>query len=276
MKLVKFEHGGAVRVGIAEDAYVLPTTATDIAEMLVLGWEPVPNGAPIPLSEVRLLPPLDRSAKSFWAGANYRTLRNIHSNASPEGNHPSLFVRTPASLAGHEQALLRPAESDQLDYEGEVVIVIGKGGRRIPQDLALDHIGGLTIANDGSLRDWMSHSRVNVTAGKNFERSGSLGPWIVTADEIDLSTPLRIETRVNTELRQQDSTDNLRFSFAQLISYISAFAPLQPGDIISTGSPQGAGGGPFGFDPPRWLKAGDLLEISVEGIGTLRNAVIDG
>lgn len=228
----------------------------------------------IPIADVQLLPPLAGRGRSFWVGANYLTLISNRDGSRPSGPYPSLFMRTDQSIVGHGSALVRPRVSDQLDYEGEIVIVIGKGGRHIREADALAHIGGFTIANDGSVRDYMDHSR-NVTAGKNFDASASIGPWLVTRDEIDPAASLSLETRVNGELRQRSSTDELRFSFAQLIAYISSFATLMPGDMISTGSPMGAGGGPFGADPPRWLAAGDVIEITVPGIGQLRNHVVD-
>jgi len=279
MRLACFEHRG--RTGLAA------VVADEIVDLTGIdgGWtlrdaitgcrNPVlPREArKIPVDKVRLLPPLISEGRNFWVGANYRTLRNIHDGTTPGGNHPSLFQRTAQSLVGHGGSIERPRTSRQLDYEGEIVIVIGKGGRHIAEADALDHIAGLTIANDGSVRDYMDHGR-NVTAGKNFDASGAIGPWIVTCDELDPRRDLTIETRVNGELRQSDNTANLRFSFAQLIAYISSFTCLLPGDMIATGSPQGAGGGPFGATPPRWLEPGDLIEIQVTGIGTLRNHVV--
>ena len=181
-------------------------------------------------------------------------------------------MRTRESLVGHEQPLVRPPESEQLDYEGEIAIVIGKEGRRIPQDKALDYIGGLTMLNEGSIRDWLRHAKFNVTQGKNFEKSGSLGPWMVTADEFSNYTDLTVETTVNGEQRQFDTTANLLFSFAYLISYLSTFMRLRPGDIISTGTPNGAGAR---FDPPKYLKPGDEVTVSSPAIGTLSNGVVD-
>jgi 2-keto-4-pentenoate hydratase/2-oxohepta-3-ene-1,7-dioic acid hydratase in catechol pathway len=151
------------------------------------------------------------------------------------------------------------------------VLVIGKSGRRIPREHALDHVAGLTLCNEGSVRDWLRHGKFNVTQGKNFDASGSIGPWMVTKDELDPRQHLSLVTRVNGEVRQQDTTENLIFSFADLIAYITTFTTLKPGDMIVTGTPTGAGAR---FDPPKWLKAGDVVEIEVPGIGVLANEVV--
>jgi 5-carboxymethyl-2-hydroxymuconate isomerase len=163
-----------------------------------------------------------------------------------------------------------PPESEQLDYEGEIVIVIGKEGRRIPEDKAHQHIAGLTIMNEGSVRDYLRHAKFNVTQGKNFAKSGALGPWMVAADELDPMSELRVTTCVNGDQRQDDTTDSLMFPFRYLISYLSTFYHLKPGDIIATGTPNGAGAR---FDPPKYLKDGDVVEVEVPGIGVLRNTV---
>ena len=163
-----------------------------------------------------------------------------------------------------------PPESDQLDYEGEIVIIVGKEGRRIAAEKAHEYVAGLTIMNEGSLRDFLRHAKFNVTQGKNFEHSGALGPWLVTPDELDPMGELQVITRVNGEERQNDKTSNLMFPFSYLISYLSTFYRLKPGDVIATGTPLGAGAR---FDPPKYLKDGDVVEVEVPGIGVLRNPV---
>ncbi|HUN96152.1 MAG TPA: fumarylacetoacetate hydrolase family protein, partial [Bradyrhizobium sp.] len=183
---------------------------------------------------------------------------------------PSLFVRNPSSVVGSGQPIEKPQVSDQLDYEGELVLVIGKEGRHIPRERAFEHIFGMTLCNEGSVRDWLHHGKFNVTQGKNFDRSGSIGPWIVTSDELDPRGPHDIITRVNGEVRQQDSTERLMFPFDFLLAYLSTFATLKPGDMIATGTPTGAGAR---FNPPRWLKVGDVVEVESSRIGVLRNAV---
>jgi 5-carboxymethyl-2-hydroxymuconate isomerase len=181
-------------------------------------------------------------------------------------------MRTPGSLVGHLQPIVRPPESTQFDYEGEIAIIIGKPGRRITEDRAHDHIAGLTVLQEGSVRDWMRHGKFNVTQGKNFDRSGAVGPWMVTADEFDGYDRLTVTTRINGAQRQHDSTANLLFSFTYLIRYLSTFMTLKTGDIITTGTPTGAGAR---FDPPRFLVPGDTVEVEVPGVGVLRNHVVD-
>ena len=165
--------------------------------------------------------------------------------------YPSVFMRTRESLVGHNEPIVRPPESEQLDYEGEIAIIIGREGRRIAEDDAANHIAGLSLLNEGSIRDWLRHAKFNVTQGKNFERSGALGPWMVTADEFPAYTDLQVRTEVNGEERQNDTTANLLFPFTYLISYLSTFMRLKPGDVISTGTPNGAGAR---FDPPKYLR----------------------
>ena len=218
-------------------------------------------------------PFLPAPQKIICVGVNYANRNEEYRDGSELPKFPSLFMRTPNSFTAHEHPLVRPRESEQLDYEGEIAIVIGRGGRRIARENASMHIAGLTLMNEGTIRDWVRHAKFNVTQGKNFDCTGSIGPWMVTADEFDGFDSLALQTRVNGELRQDDSTANLIFGFADLIAYISSFTTLKTGDIISTGTPPGAGAR---FDPPVFLKPGDVVEISVPEIGVLRNGVADG
>lgn len=224
------------------------------------------------LSEVTLLPPVVEPQKVWCIGVNYKDRNEEYKDNSDLPKYPSLFCRAPTSFVGHDQPLERPKVSTQLDYEGEIALVIGKGGRHIPRATALSHIFGLTMCNEGSIRDWLRHGKFNVTQGKNFDRSGSIGPWIVTADDVDFAKPIHLQTRVNGEVRQDDSTARLMFPFDYLINYLSTFATLVPGDIIVTGTPTGAG---VRFDPPKWLKPGDVVEVEGSGIGVLRNGIAD-
>jgi 2-keto-4-pentenoate hydratase/2-oxohepta-3-ene-1,7-dioic acid hydratase in catechol pathway len=224
-----------------------------------------------PLSDVTLLPPVTASEKILCIGINYAN-RNKDYNEAEIPKYPSMFFRVPGSLVGHGQAIVRPKVSEQFDYEGEIAIVIGLEGRHIAREAALAHVAGVTLCNEGSVRDWLRHGKFNVTQGKNFDASGSMGPWMVAADEIDLTKPLQLTVRVNGEITQDDTTANMIFSFADLIAYVTTFMTLKPGDVIVTGTPVKLGERP---DPPRWLKRGDVVEISVPEIGTLRNDVMD-
>ena len=238
------------------------------AQLAVLGAGLTPDFA---LDEISYAPPIANPQKIICIGVNYVN-RNEEYDDTALPPYPSVFLRTPGSLVGHRQSIVRPPESEQFDYEGENAIVIGKPGRRITQENAEAHIAGLTILQEGSVRDWMRHGKFNVTQGKNFDRSGAVGPWLVTADEFDNYDNLTVTTRVNGEQRQHDTTANLLFSSSYWISYPSTFTGLQTGDIISTGTPTGAGAR---FDPPRFLVPGDEVAVEVPGIGLLRNTVVD-
>jgi 2-keto-4-pentenoate hydratase/2-oxohepta-3-ene-1,7-dioic acid hydratase in catechol pathway len=226
----------------------------------------------IALDEVRYLPTVTDPEKIVCIGINYGNRNAEYKDGAEAPQYPSVFMRTPGSLVGHLDPIWKPSESQQLDYEGEIVLVVGKAGRRIAAADAWQHVAGLTLMNEGSVRDWLRHSKFNVTPGKNFERSGSLGPWLVTADELAPGAELHLMTRVNGELRQDDTTANLIFPFARLIEYLSTFMRLAPGDLIATGTPTGAGAR---FDPPKYLRGGDTVEVEVQEIGTLRNVIVD-
>ncbi|HEY8520310.1 MAG TPA: fumarylacetoacetate hydrolase family protein [Gammaproteobacteria bacterium] len=227
----------------------------------------------VALADIEYLPTIPDAGKLICIGVNYGR-RDAEYKDLPKTEerprYPSVFMRTRESLVGHGQPILRPLESEQLDYEGEIALVIGEPGRRIPEERAWRHVAGLTLMNEGSVRDWLRHAKFNVTPGKNFARSGSMGPWLVTADEVPEGKVLHLTTRVNGEVRQDDTTANLIFPFRRLIAYLSTFMPLEPGDVIATGTPTGAGAR---FDPPRYLKHGDVVEVHVPEIGTLSNRV---
>jgi len=224
------------------------------------------------MKDVEMLIPIVGGEKIICVGINYPERNEEYKDGRPTPKYPNLFVRFPSSFVGHDQPVVRPKASEKFDYEGEIVLVIGKEGRHIAKEQALKHIGGLTLGNEGSLRDWIRHGTLNVTQGKNFDHSGSLGPWIVPSDEVDPGQGLRVMTRVNGELRQDDNTKRLTWDFPWLINYISTFTTLRPGDMIMTGTPTGAGGH---FTPPKWLVPGDVVEVEVPEIGVLRNSVVD-
>jgi 2-keto-4-pentenoate hydratase/2-oxohepta-3-ene-1,7-dioic acid hydratase in catechol pathway len=284
MKLLTYRHAGRVSWGaVVGDAIVdlgdkLQSRYAGLSEVLTAGALPELPGflvgaAPGPrLDEIEFLAPIQKPEKILCVGVNYANRNAEYADNSELPKYPSLFMRTPGSLTGHNAPIIRPPESEQFDYEGEIVLVIGRPGRRIRREDALQHVAGFTIMNEGSVRDWLRHGKFNVTQGKNFERSGAIGPWMVTADAMPDLGSLRVTTRVNGEVRQDDTTASLIFGFDYLISYLSIFTELKPGDLISTGTPTGAGSY---FKPPRWLKLGDTVEVEVSGIGTLRNTVAD-
>jgi 2-keto-4-pentenoate hydratase/2-oxohepta-3-ene-1,7-dioic acid hydratase in catechol pathway len=224
------------------------------------------------LDRIHLEIPIPNPEKIICVGVNYANRNEEYKDGTERPKYPSLFYRAPRSFAAHGEAIWRPRESEQLDYEGEIALVIGKAGRRIARDAALAHIAGFTCLNEGTLRDWLRHGKFNVTQGKNFDRSGAMGPWMVTADAIGPLDQLRLKTRVNGEVRQKDTVENMIFPFDYLLQYVSTFTTLVPGDVIATGTPTGAGAR---FDPPKWLKPGDRVEVEVPGIGILTNTVID-
>jgi 2-keto-4-pentenoate hydratase/2-oxohepta-3-ene-1,7-dioic acid hydratase in catechol pathway len=224
------------------------------------------------LEAISFQPPIPAPEKIICIGVNYPDRNAEYKDGSDAPKYPSMFMRTPRSFVGHDTPLVRPRASQQLDYEGELAIVIGKPGRHIAEGQALDHIAAITLCNEGTIRDWVRHAKFNVTQGKNFDATGSLGPWIVPYTSEAQIADIRLTTRVNGETRQDDRTSRLIFSFRYLINYISTFTTLVPGDIIVTGTPTGAGAR---FDPPRYLKPGDVIEVEAEGVGVLRNGVTD-
>jgi 2-keto-4-pentenoate hydratase/2-oxohepta-3-ene-1,7-dioic acid hydratase in catechol pathway len=222
-----------------------------------------------PLREVELLPPVTAPEKILCIGINYAD-RNADYGDQETPKYPSMFYRAPNSLVAHMQPLVLPRESVELDYEGEIALVIGKGGRRIPLEDALHHVAGVTLCNEGTIRDWIRHGKFNVTQGKNWDATGSIGPWIVTTDEVDLAQPLHLTVKLNDDVTQDDTTANLIKGFPEIIAYVSTFMTLKPGDIIVTGTPVKL----KRSDAPVWLKPGDTVEVACPQIGTLRNTVV--
>ncbi len=223
----------------------------------------------VPLTEVELLPPLTAPEKILCIGVNYAN-RGADYNVTNNPKYPSMFYRAPNSMVGSGQHLVRPKISEQLDYEGEIAIVIGKDCKHVPKEHALDVIAGVTLANEGTIRDWTRHGQFNVTQGKNFDATGGIGPWIVTG--LDVSKPLHLVTRKNGEVIQDDTTASMIFSFADIIAYTTTFMTLKAGDVICTGTP--VKNVPK-VDPPVWLKPGDTIEVECPDIGVLSNSVVD-
>ena len=216
--------------------------------------------------------PIANPEKIICVGVNFPDRNAEYRDGQDAPANMSLFVRFARSFTGHGRPLIRPPETPQLDYEGEIAVVIGTGGRRIPAARAHDHIAALTLCNEGTLRDWVRHAKFNVTQGKNWDRSGAMGPHLVPFTHAAQLDDIRLTTTVNGEMRQDDRTGRMLFPIRRQIEYISTFTTLVSGDIIVTGTPTGAGAR---FDPPRYLVPGDVVEVAAEGIGTLRNTVAD-
>ena len=283
MRLAAFMHQGRPAIGVADmdQGYMVELTSCGLPDTLdallrqgAEGLEQARAAAAkstvrIALKDVEWLPPLSAPSKSIAVGLNYVDHASETSLAVPE--YPVLFNRFPSSWVGHDTDMQRPAASDEYDYEGELVVVIGKGGRHISKEKALEHVYGYSVFNDGSVRDFQMKSQ-QWMMGKNFDRSGSFGPYIVTPDELpEGAKGLRLVTRLNGEVLQDANTSDMIFDVATLIATVSVALELQPGDIIISGTPAGVG---FTRNPPVFMKPGDLCEIEIEQIGTLTNRII--
>jgi 2-keto-4-pentenoate hydratase/2-oxohepta-3-ene-1,7-dioic acid hydratase in catechol pathway len=277
-RFIRFEHQGRLHIGVAngeEVGIIRDNRWPDLDAIVRTGAYDAAahcQGARVPVSEVKFLPPMRDPGKIICVGVNFPDRNEEYKDGNVAPANPSLFIRLLSSFTGHNQSLIRPPESHQLDYEGEIAIVIGKAGRRIAEKEALNHIGALTLCNEGTLRDWVRHAKFNVTQGKNFDRSGALGPWLTPYMHESQLADIRLTTRVNGELRQDDRASRMIFSFRKIINYISTFTTLEPGNVIITGTPTGAGAR---LDPPQWLKPGDVVEVEAEGLGILRNTIED-
>jgi len=220
------------------------------------------------LDEIRFLPVVPNPAAKFLCiGLNYRP-HMLEMGREPP-THPVVFTRFASSLVGHEEPLQKPDVSEQLDFEGELAVIIGRNARHVRRGTALDYVAGYSCFNDGSVRDFQRHSG-QFTPGKNFVASGSFGPWLVTRDEIPDPSALDLKTRLNGEIVQSESTGELIFGIAELIEYISTWTELVPGDVIVTGTPGGVGAG---RKPPLWMRPGDRVEVEITGLGCLGNPV---
>jgi 2-keto-4-pentenoate hydratase/2-oxohepta-3-ene-1,7-dioic acid hydratase in catechol pathway len=222
----------------------------------------------VPLSEAELLPPLLAPEKILCVGINYAN-RGQDYNVANNPKYPSMFYRAPNSLVGSGQKLVRPKISEQLDYEGEIALVVGRECKHVAREHALEMVAGVTLCNEGTIRDWTRHGQFNVTQGKNFDATGSIGPWIET--DIDIGKPLHLIVRKNGTVTQDDTTASMIFSFADIIAYTTSFMTLKAGDVICTGTP--VKNVPK-TDPPVWLKPGDTIEVECPDIGVLRNSVV--
>ena len=285
--LISFLHQGQARFGRLDGDTVIDLTdrftgrfdslAAAANEGALAELFTADGTAGLSLSDVALLAPLCVPGKAtpgkiVCVGVNFPDRNDEYKDGQASQLNPSLFVRFPSGFVGHGDDLVRPPESEQLDYEGEIAIVIGRGGRRIAESDAWDHIAAVTLCNEGTIRDWVRHAKFNVTQGKNWDRSAAMGPSLLAFTGPDMLADIELTTRVNGELRQQDRTGRMIFGFTKIINYVSTFTALAPGDVLICGTPTGAGAR---FDPPKWLRPGDIVDISAEGLGTLRNGVRD-
>lgn len=279
MKLASFIVDREPSYGLVVDDDLLPVTAAfrarfgNLRAVLAAGAEhQLPDNVATALpraAELKFLPPLPRPGKILCVGVNYRA--HIAEMGRSVPDYPVVFTRFASSLVGHRVPLIRPSASLQYDFEGELAVVIGKAARHVPRRQALEHVAGYTCFMDGSVRDWQKHTG-QFTPGKNFDNSGAMGPWLVTADEIPDPALLQLETRVNGACMQRGVLADLVFDIPALVEYCSTFTELQPGDIIATGTPGGVGAA---RTPPTWLQPGDIVEVEIGIIGTLVSPVCD-
>ena len=276
MKLASYIANGKPAFGVINGEGVIDmndrTGCATLREALAKGALPqikaTANGKPDhKLSDITFLPVITDPELITCAGVNYRAHASETGREVPK--QPSMFIRRTNTLLGHDGEMIRPTVSTHFDFEGELTAIIGKGGRHIKQENALDHVAGYTIFVDGSVRDYQKFS---VTSGKNFPGTGPLGPWMVTTDELPDPTRLTLMTRLNGTEMQKSGTDLLIYSIPQIIAFCSDFTTLSPGDVIATGTPEGVG---HRRNPPVWMKAGDMLEVEITGIGTLRTRIVD-
>lgn len=277
MRLMSFETGGRASWGVVEgegvrdigaaagDRWPTLRAALDAGALA----EAVAVDAPVlALADVTFLPVIPQPERIFCVGINYAS--HIAETGRETPTHPMIFVRWPSSQVGHGQPMVCPKDSHKFDFEGELAVIIGTGGRRIPADKALEHVAGYSCYNDGSIRDFQRHT-FQFTPGKNFPDTGGFGPWMVTGDEIPDPSALTLETRLNGEVMQAAPISDLVFDVPALVAYLSLWTPLSPGDVIITGTTGGVGA----FrEPPVWMKDGDTVEVEISGIGTLKNPVV--
>ena len=277
MKLLSYRHQGKTRWGQFDGQQVVDLSSAaypTLRSALASGGleksvqQAVAGGAKVALSEIEFLPVISDPGKIICVGHNYEAHRVETQRDKTE--HPLLFLRVAESQTAHLQAIVLPPESSHLDFEGEIAVIIGKLGRRIPRAQAWEHVAGYSAYNEGTLRDWQRHT-LQFTAGKNFSRTGGFGPWMVTRGEIADGEELTLQTRLNGEVMQHTTTGLMIFPIPVLIEYISSFTTLQPGDVIVSGTPGGVGAKRA---PPVWMKAGDRVEVEVSKVGVLVNTVV--
>jgi 2-keto-4-pentenoate hydratase/2-oxohepta-3-ene-1,7-dioic acid hydratase in catechol pathway len=278
MKLVTFMADGQVRWGAAVRDGIVDLSARlsdyrDVRELIAAGAVEKASrvaqsaSADYAADAVSYLPPVPNPDKIVCVGLNYD--EHLRETKREKTEDPALFVRFANSQIGHLQPMLLPLESSHLDYEGEIAVVIGKRGRRIPEDEAYDYVAGYSCYNDGSIRD-LQWATTQWTTGKNFPATGAFGPWLVTTDELPADTTLTLVTRLNGQEMQRATTEMMIHPIPRLIAFISRFTELVPGDVIVSGTPGGVGGR---RTPPLWMKDGDVCEIEIDRVGVLRNPI---
>ena len=275
MKFISFEHDGLAGYGVLDGDIVRVASAAGPVDLKaaiaagVLGDIADASTLDLRLADVTLMPVIPNPRKILCVGHNYEDHRVETGRAKVA--HPSIFTRWPDTLVGADAPIVRPRESTDLDYEGELALVIGRGGRRIPIETAADHIAGFSLFNDASVRDWQWHTH-QFTPGKNFPGTGAFGPWLMTPDEMGPLAEHRITTRLNDQVVQDAGFDQMIFPVAEIIAYCSGFTTLSPGDVIVTGTPGGVGAK---RTPPLWMKPGDVVTVEITGLGVLRNPIAE-
>lgn len=275
MRFISFETAGRSSWGRVEGNEVLdlgavPGAAADLKAAIAAGELGQASDAPrLQRTSVRLLPVIPNPSKILCVGHNYESHRV--ETGRDKTRHPSIFTRFADTLVSADDPIIRPKASSDLDFEAELAVVIGRGGRNIPEDEAMQHIAGYSCFNDASLRDWQWHTRQFIP-GKNFPGTAPFGPELVTPDEIDNLDAVEVKSVLNGEEMQSATLDHMLFTIPTIIAYISAFTPLAPGDVIATGTPGGVGAK---RTPPVWLKAGDTMEVHISGVGSIISQVVD-
>ena len=280
MKLISFTRLGEVGFGaLIDDGVVDLTNQLDYgvdsikeaieSDLLYTAEEYLEGRSPnFAMSDVTLLPVIPNPSKIICIGLNYENHRK--ETKRPDVEHPTIFVRYADSQVAHGQALIKPKSTERFDYEGEMAVIIGDGGRNIPEGSALEHVAGFACYNDGSVRNWQRHTS-QFTPGKTFPGTGAFGPYMVTPDEVGDYTKLPIQTRLNGEIMQDAKLSDLIFPVPRLINYVSQFTPLAAGDVIVSGTPGGVGDK---REPPVYMVPGDLVEVEIGILGTLANPVV--
>lgn len=280
MRVISFEHRGNPSYGVITEAGVIDAGARlagefrDLREVLraeALGRlrDLADTGADIDEKNITYLPVIPNASKILCVGINY--LSHIKETGRDVPEYPVLFTRFADSVVGHDCPLIRPRVSTDFDYEGELAVIMGRRARHVPREEAMSYVAGYSCFNEGSIRDFQYHT-IQFTAGKNFYKSGGFGPWMITSDERPDPDTFHLQTRLNGEVLQDAPVSDLCFNIPQLIEYCSSWTPLEPGDVIVTGTPGGVG---RVRKPPIWMKPGDVVEIDIRGVGLLRNTIVD-